>query len=168
MCLLVQQDLFINPKSITWIKQNGKSKNKTKLYSFKKVQRFTFQHRFKSKHPLTKNEPRSLLLIIKKSLDLCFLTSSVIPLITALIVNFPSRWRRLGLPPFYLPLHSLISHQSPISAHKDPGRVRRPQVTSARVSSCAQGRSVACDWPKVMARGGAENVGKKKIFLKGW
>lgn len=67
---------------------------------------------------------------------------------------------------FYLPLHSLISHQRPISAHKDPGRLRWPQVTSARVSSCAQRRFMAYNKPKVNKRGGEErgDDGKRDFF----
>ncbi|KAJ4922601.1 hypothetical protein JOQ06_027858, partial [Pogonophryne albipinna] len=55
----------------------------------------------------------------------------------------PRRWS-LRLPLFYPPLHSLISHQSP-ECTQGP---RQTQVTSAQVSSCAQGRQGPRDEPK--------------------
>lgn len=59
----------------------------------------------------------------------------IILLITGCSRHLPGRQESLGLPPF----HSIISQQSPIRAHKDPGGRRWPWLTSVRVSSCAQG-----------------------------
>lgn len=120
----------------------------------------------KSKYVLAKSKPSCLLLIIMKSLDIPFLSSSMIPLITGWSSHLPSRRWSLGLLLFYPPLHSLISHQSPISAHKNPGRLRWPRVTSVQVSSCAQGRLGAPDEPKVTKRGGKRGDDGKRDLKK--
>lgn len=117
---------------------------------------------------LAENKPSCWLLIIMKSLDLPFLSSSVIPLITGWSSHLPSRRWSLGLPLFYPLLHSLISHQSPISAHKktqaDSGDLGWPLYRSVPVP---RGASGAHDEPKVTIRGGKRGYdGKRDFFLK--
>lgn len=119
---------------------------------------------------LAENKPSCWLLIIMKSLDLPFLSSSVIPLITGWSSHLPSRRWSLGLPLFYPLLHSLISHQSPISAHKktqaDSGDLGWPLYRSVPVP---RGASGAHDEPKVTIRGGKRGYdGKRDFFKKGW
>ena len=126
----------------------------------------------KSECVLAENKASCLFLIIMTSLDLFFLSSCMIPLITGWSSHLPSRRWSLRLPLFYPPLHSLISHQRPIGAHKNPGRLWWPGVTSVQVSSCAQGRRGARDEPKVTTRGEKKRVRWEKrfffFFLKRW